>query len=134
VPSSGGEGEQVTSTGAESAFESTDGKTLFYVSTTGELFAMPVGGGPERRLIDFVASGPSTGIAIVPAGIYYWSRTGPDGLTPLLFFDLSSRRSTELTRVTGRGPGLTASPDQKSVLFVRSVDSGSDLMLIEHFR
>ena len=134
VPSSEGEGEQVTSTGAESAFESTDGKTLFYVRTTGELFAMPVGGGPERKLIDFVASGESTGIAIVPAGIYYWSRTGPDGLTPLLFFDLSSRRSTELTRVTGRGPGLTASPDQKSVLFVRSVDSGSDLMLIEHFR
>ena len=134
APSSGGEGEQVTSTGAEYAFESTDGKTLFYVRTTGELFAMPIGGGPERRLIDFVASGPSTGIAVVPAGIYYWSRTGTDGLTPLLFFDLSNRRSAELTRVTGRGPGLSASPDRKSVLFVRSVDSGGDLMLIENFR
>ena len=134
APSSGGKWEQVTSTGAEYAFESTDGKTLFYVRTTGELFAMPVGGGQERRLIDFVASGPGTGIAVVPAGIYYWSRTGTDGLTPLLFFDLSSRRSTELARVAGRGPGLTASPDRKSVLFVRSVDSGGDLMLIENFR
>ena len=95
---------------------------------------MPVGGGPELRLIDIVASNAGTGIAVVPAGIYYWSRTGTDGLTPLLFFDLSSRRSAELTRVAGRGPGLTASPDRKSVLFVRSVDSGHDLMLIENFR
>jgi Tol biopolymer transport system component len=132
APSSGGKWEQVTSTGAQLAFESTDGKTLFCVRATGELFAMPVGGGPELRLIDFVASGAR--IAVVPAGIYYWGRTGTDGLTPLLFFDLSSRRSAELTRVAGAGMGLTASPDRKSVLFVRSVDSGNDLMLIENFR
>ena len=134
APSSGGKWEQVTSAGAECAFESTDGKTLFYVRSTGELFAMPIGGGPELRLIDFVGSGNGTRIAVVPVGIFYWSRAGTDGVWPLLFFDLRSRRSIELTRVAGIGPGLTASPDRQSVLFVRSVDSGNDLMLIENFR
>jgi Tol biopolymer transport system component len=134
APSSGGKWDQVTSAGAEFAVESADGTTLFYVRTTGELFAMPLGGGREMRLIDFVASGAGTSISVVPAGIYYRGRTGTDGLSPLRYFELSSRRSAELTRVSGVGPGLTASPDRKSVLFVRSVDSGHDLMLIENFR
>ena len=59
---------------------------------------MPIGGGPELRLIDFVGSGNGTRIAVVPGGIFYWSRAGTDGVWPLLFFDLSSRRSIELTR------------------------------------
>ncbi len=72
-------------------------------------------------------------LAAVPGGIYYWGRAGKDGLYPLLFFDLSSRKSAEITRVANPGPGLSASPDRKSVLYVQSRGSGTDLMLIENF-
>jgi hypothetical protein len=55
----GGEAFQVTDNGGYVAFESFDGKVLFYLKplsvNIGPLFARALSGGPEREIIDAVA-------------------------------------------------------------------------------
>ena len=134
APFAGGEAEPVTADGGGDPFVSKDG-TLFYTKTTGDLVAKPLAGGAEQRLTDGVGSRQ---LAVVDDGIYYWGRRA-SAADPfrLLFYDLSSRTSREVARVTtaSTSMGLTVSPDRQSVLFVASSGrGGQDLMLIEHFR
>ncbi|RPJ85537.1 MAG: serine/threonine-protein kinase [Acidobacteria bacterium] len=140
APFAGGPWEQVTSGGGEQAFESTDGKTLFYTRSTpgnaglmrGELIAKPLDGRPEERVLERV----NGGVAIAENGIYYLQHEG--GLqvpTRLMFHDFSSRKSTELTQIANSGGlGIAVSPDRSTVLYVATTPGGTDLMLIENFR
>jgi Tol biopolymer transport system component/tRNA A-37 threonylcarbamoyl transferase component Bud32 len=133
VASGGGQAEQVTQNGGFVAFESADGKTLFYMKdNSAPLFAKPLGGGPERQVLDFVAY---RAFFVVEDGLYYIGRAGNDRQYPLQFFQFSTGTSRLLTKIEGMlGLGLTVSPDRKTFLFVKSVTSGSDLMLIENSR
>lgn len=128
----GGQAEQITQNGGSVAFESADGKTLFYTkSDSGFLFAKPLAGGPERPVLDFVAN---RAFVVVEDGIYYLGQ--PDNRQdPLQFYQFSTGTSRLLTRIEGTlRAGLTVSPDRKTFLFTKQVASGSDLMLIENFR
>ncbi len=134
VPSAGGHVEQVTENGGSFALESTDGKTLFY--TRGPygtpLFARPVNGGPERKVLDY--TGRCRDFVVFEDGIYYCGQREREQ-TPLLFHQFSSGASRLVTTVDGfLVNGLTVSPDRKSILFARSGVNGADLMLIENFR
>jgi Tol biopolymer transport system component len=133
TPFAGGPPQQVTTEGGQVPYESTDGRTLFYKKATGELFAKPVAGGPERRLIGGVDVNL---FAVTEKGIYSWGPRGADRKYPLLFVDLTSGRSTEVARLAAQpaAGGLTVSPDRQSVLYTASLTTGSDLKLIENFR
>jgi tricorn protease-like protein len=83
VPSAGGTPERLTRNGGLLARESPDGRTLFYTprDQSAPLFSLPLGGGPERQVLDCVLS---RSLAVGPAGLYYaacppptscWSRT-----------------------------------------------------------
>ena len=120
------------------AKESTDGRMLFYTKSAVGTFARPLAGGPEQKLFE---SGPLSGdanpfLAVVENGFYYWASRGSDGRWPLMFFDLSSRKSAEVARITAAvlNHGLTVSPDRKTLLFAVIPTVESNLMLIEHFR
>ena len=128
----GGQAEQITQNGGHTAFESVDGKTLFYTKDdSSPLFAQPLSGGPERQVLDWVES---RGLVAVEDGIYYIGRL-EDRQYPLRLFQFSTGTSRLIARVEGPlGFGLTVSPDRKSFLFTRSVASGADLMLIDNFR
>ena len=133
VASGGGQAEQVTQNGGYAAFESHDGKTLFYIkSSNSPLFAKPLGGGPERQILDYVSE---QSFVVVEDGVYYIGRRGNDRQYPLQFFQFSTGTSRLLTKIDGTiSNRLTVSPDRKTFLFPNSVTSGSDLMLIENFR
>jgi Tol biopolymer transport system component len=133
VASGGGQAEQVTQNGGYAAFESLDGKTLFYVKgSDAPLFAKALGGGPERQVLDYVSA---VAFAVMQDGVYYIGRRGDDRQYPLQFFQFSTGTSRLLTEIGGTlNIGLTVSPDRKTFLFTNSVTSGSDLMLIENFR
>jgi len=120
----------MTTEGGDYAFESIDGRTLYYLNLTRELYAKPLGGGREQKLIDVVTGG----FAVFQDGIFYCGSPGKDGTSPLLFYGFSSRSSREITRITGLGSGLTVSSDRKTVLYSASLSSGQDLMLIENLR
>jgi hypothetical protein len=120
----------MTTGGGDNAFESIDGRTLFYTNQNGELHAKPLAGGHEQKLIDVVTGG----FAVFQDGIFYCGSPGKNGTSPLLFYAFSSRSSREITRITGLGSGLTVSSDRKTVLYSASLSSGQDLMLIENLR
>jgi hypothetical protein len=123
----------MTAGGGNIGSESTDGRTLYYTNLYGALFAKPLSGGQEQKLIDYV----NRGFAVVNDGIFYDGRVGKDRNVPLLFYDFASRSSRELTRISAPGEtgmGLTVSPDRKTVLYYASLVSGHDLMLIDPFR
>jgi serine/threonine protein kinase len=124
--------QQMTTGGGEVAFESSDGGTLYYTSLNGELYAKPLAGGVDEKLIDKV----TRGFAVVQNGIFYFGGPGKDNKVALLFYEFKSRSNRELTRIpaTGGNTGVAVSPDGKTILYSASVYSGKDLMLIENFR
>jgi Tol biopolymer transport system component len=135
MPFQGGEAVPVTEDGGYVAFESWDGKMLYYLKTLypDQLFAKPLAGGPERPII----STSILGRALYPVqGGLYFIGSGPAPATPTLeFYDLSTGRRRVLAAIKGRlRLGLTVSPDRKSVLFSLNRTSEADLILIENFR
>ena len=125
----------MTTEGGDVAFESSDGRTLFYtglplLTPDRGLYARPLAGGSGRTLIEKA----TRGFAVVEKGIFYLGAAGTDGKLPLLFYDFKTGARRELARITVWSPALTASPDGKSVLYSASLYSGKDLMLIENFR
>jgi len=130
---SDGRAEQITQNGGYVALESFDGKTLFYTkSDTSPLFAKPLAGGPEQKIVDFVAFRAFT---IVEDGIYCVGRKGENDQYPLQFIRLLTGQIQELAKLDHPGNyGLTVSPDRKTFLFTKDTSLGADLMLVENFR
>ena len=125
--------QQMTTNGGNIAFESSDGRTLYYTNLYGELHAKPLGGGSEQPLIDKV----TLGFGVTEKGIFYGGAAVKDGKIPLLFYEFSSRSSRELARIAAQGAwngSFTVSPDGQTMLHTASLSSGQDLMLIENFR
>jgi hypothetical protein len=133
------------------AFESTDGKALFYTLSdagTEGLFTKPLPAGEETQLISEGIG--ERGFAVFPDGIYYLhsrevNRMPEDSfLAPfqssrkayeLRFYAFATRRIQTVELIDGPlHLGLAISPDRRTYLFTKVIDSGSDLMLIEHFR
>jgi Tol biopolymer transport system component len=133
TPFPDGQAVQVTDNGGYVAFESWDGKTLYYLKTPspGLLFARLLAGGPERQIIP--DSVRARGFVPVADGIYYIGQ-GEGRTSALKFYNQAARRSQVLTTIEGSLTlGLTVSPDRKTVLFSMG-RRASDLMLIENFR
>jgi hypothetical protein len=125
----------VTDNGGYVAFESWDGKTLYYTKDSGEggaLFAKSLAGAPERQILDSVVA---RAFFPVENGIYHIARADKQGAYPLQFFDFATGKSRLLTKIEGQPfPGLTVSPDRRTVLFSVRKPINYDLMLIENFR
>jgi hypothetical protein len=70
---------------------------------------------------------------VAPAGIYAvdcWT-----GAAPLFLRDPATGRGQLLGKLEHAiQGGLTVSPDGRTVLYTRTVNSGADLMLIDNFR
>jgi eukaryotic-like serine/threonine-protein kinase len=133
VPSTGGASERVTTAGGNTAFESVDGKTLYYTKNVpGPMFARSLDGGPERKL-DIVV-GTTRDFAVFEDGIYYGGpRTAR--ITPIQFYSFATGKSRLLLETDGNVfYGLSVSPDRKTILFAKTVSFGADLMIVDSFR
>jgi sugar lactone lactonase YvrE len=136
VPAHGGAAAQITRYGGYTAFESTDGKTLYYtLSNAGPegLYARRLQDGEETQVVkDPVAA---RGLAVFSDGLYYLHQRGK--IFEIRFQRFAGAR-VEVTRVidgfVAPASGLAVSPDRKTFLFSRKVGLASDLMLIENFR
>jgi len=135
IPAGGGTAVQVTHSGGHVAFESTDGKTLYYTLSEGGtegLYAKQLPDGEEKQVLkDRVFQ---RGFAVFPDGFYYLHQRGVNSYE-IRFHEFAGG----VTRVVGEiegaiGLGLTVSPDRKTFLFSKYSDAGADLMLIENFR
>jgi Tol biopolymer transport system component len=134
VRAGGGEATQVTSNGGYTAFESPDGKSLYYKKaddSTG-LWKMPVSGGPENQVLPSVVY---RAFSVTGDGIYFIPESGMDGKTFIEFLSFSTGKVKRVALIPGQVfLGLSASPDGRSILFTQVDQEGIDLMLVENFR
>ncbi|HKC12129.1 MAG TPA: protein kinase [Vicinamibacteria bacterium] len=135
IPATSGSEERVTHGGGDLAYKSADGKTLFFTRTfaDGPLFALPLAGGPERKVLECV---PLKGFAVGPGGVYHFGCAADPRAVPLYLLDPAIGRDRLLGKLEQALPisGLTVSPDGKTILYVKGENQGGELMMIENFR
>jgi eukaryotic-like serine/threonine-protein kinase len=134
----GGTPVQVTRHGGFAAFESPDGRSVYYAKgqNVGGLWSVPADGGDETRVMDFPEAGYWGYWALSEKGVYFVNTSA----TPhaISFLDLATRRVTEIAAlarpvVALYSPGLAVSPDGRRILYVQEEHLDSDLMLVEKF-
>jgi dipeptidyl aminopeptidase/acylaminoacyl peptidase len=137
MPSTGGPAVQVTRHGGFAAFESVDGRFLYYAKglTAPGLWRVPIDGGPEIEVITSLEGGYWGYWAVVEDGIYYLDSTERPAI---VFFNTTTRRTTRVfdfeTRPAIEDPGLAVSRDKKTILYTQLDSSSSDILLVENYR
>ena len=138
VRPTGGLAIQVTRQGGFAAFESPDGRFLYYAKglAVPGLWRIPTNGGEETEVISSLEAGYWGDWAVVEGGIYYLDTT--TAKPGIAFFDFTTRRTTRVFDVENlparSAPGLAVSPDKKTILYTQLDASNSDIMLVENFR
>jgi len=134
MPAEGGDAVKITSTGGRAAFESFDGKTLYFVPLDpGKgIWKIPVQGGEATQVV----TEPVSYIAytVGAEGIFYAAAPDTNQQCLIRFFNFSTGKSR--TVVVTDSPidmPISLSPDQRFLLFAPRDKTGSDLMLIENF-
>jgi Tol biopolymer transport system component len=134
MPAEGGNAVQVTRKGGVVAFESPDGRFVYYTKSeegTEGIWRMPVEGGEETQILDRVIAWRCFGVTDL--GICFLTRSNAE--FSIQFFSFATAKTQTITKVERPTLGsLTISPDAKSILYAQADQLGGDLMLVENFR
>jgi Tol biopolymer transport system component len=120
---------QVTHGGGSWPIESPDGKHLYFRRES-EIWRLPVNGGAEIRVL-----GPMNVSSWMPGrtGIYFIERAGR-----IAFHVFATGRTSPVIPLRQEAmvglPGLTLSPDGRSLLYGQKDRAWSDIMLVENFQ
>jgi len=137
MPSAGGPAAQVTRHGGYGAFESPDGKSLYYTKypAVSGIWRMPTSGGEETLVVAGVEPESWGYWAVVEKGIYYLDTTA---VPAIAFFDFTSRQVTRVvelqTRPAREATGLAASPDGRTILYTQLDALTRDIVLVDNFQ
>ncbi len=137
MPSAGGPAAQVTRHGGHGAFESPDGKFLYYTKypAVSGIWRMPTSGGEETLVVAGVEPESWGYWAVVEKGIYYLDTTA---MPAIAFFDFTSRQVTRVFELQNRpareATGLAASPDGRAILYTQLDALTRDIVLVENFQ
>jgi Tol biopolymer transport system component len=143
VPAEGGTPGQVTRHGGVNAFESEDGRTLYYVKDieAAGLWKMPMSGGEEVQVLDVPEPRRWGAVAYVSGGVYYIARErAVERVSPwaIFFHEFASGKTVRVAPIDKPlgyfARALAVSPDRRWLLFNQVDTRGSDLMLLENFR
>ena len=138
----GAEPEQVTRNGGSNPVLTADGAWIYFIKEGGSagLWRLPAAGGGETRVLDMVYR---WNFALTPTGIYFASRpfSSASSSEPVVvqstirFLDQRTGTIRDVLAVDKLVDlGLSLSPDGKYLLFTKLDYTGTDLMLVEHFR
>jgi eukaryotic-like serine/threonine-protein kinase len=133
IPAGGGKAVQVTRNGGGTAFESPDGKSVFYTKgdLSGSLWKIPASGGEERQVLPSVHL---RAFAVVKDGIYFIPEPSTDRKNSIQFLSFATAQVKVVASLSAKpGEGLSISPDGRSILFSQFDETSSDLMLVESF-
>jgi eukaryotic-like serine/threonine-protein kinase len=136
VSPSGGAAVQVTSRGGREAFESYDGKYVYYAKQgdVRGIWRIPSNGGEETRILDQVQQSKW---ALGRDGIFYVDFSSDP--RRILYYDFSRRRINPITELQkgmrfNANPSLAVSADGRSILYATFMRLESDIFLAENFR
>ncbi len=138
APAEGGPAVQVTQNGGFAAFESPDGRFVYYAKFTEPgIWRVPVEGGEETLVLDLLQPGFWGYWAVVEEGIYFLNAEAKPR-PAIEFYRFATRRAMrvfvpEKDPVYG-APGLALSPDGRWILYLQRDQTQSDIMLVENFR
>jgi len=143
MPAQGGRATQVTRGGGFGAFESLDGKYLYFSKWGGEIFTpgdgiwkVPVGGGEETRVLDRRVNCFNWKVA--REGIYFLSFTRIPG-GEQWSIELLSSETGKVTQLfsqrssASHREGLAVSPDRQWILYSEQPPWEGRIMLVENF-
>jgi len=136
-PAQGGDAVQVTKRGGREAFESPDGKLVFYAKFPEPgIWSVPPDGGEETQVIQ--KAGQSLW-AMARDGICFFD--WKDTLTPIVQFygfrDPRTKTWYEFprgTHIDTLSSAISVSPDGRWILYTQIDQAGSNLMLVDNFR
>jgi Tol biopolymer transport system component len=133
--SEGGEPLQLTKQGGFGAFESADGKLIYYAKTPSDtdIWKVQSSGGPESPISPPVHLQQWRDWALVDHGIFYFSeRSAPYPI--LRFLDFATARVNDVATLEKPGDWISASADGKFGLYQQFDHEESAVMLLENFR
>ncbi len=140
IPLDEGPGVAISPVRAFSLALSLDGKWIYFVGENGgEVWRVPVEGGPATKVLDGLLPGCTSCWAVAPNGIYYLRAKNSLDEQSLYYIDFATGKNTEIEAYPeplvplGSGP-FSLSPDFRYLLCVRTELPGGDLMKIEPFR
>jgi Tol biopolymer transport system component len=141
MPADGGEAIQVTKEGGSAAFESIDGKFLYYTKghNVPGIWRAPVEGGEETLVLNTHKSGYWSAWTVVEEGIYFLTAEQRDR-PAIEFFSFAKGAVTEVAALGKpfkpwtNPEGLSVSPDGRWILYTQEDRADMDLMLVENFR
>jgi Tol biopolymer transport system component len=141
MPAEGGETRQVTKLGGSVAYESVDGKFLYYTKgrNVAGIWRVAVDGGEESLLLDTHKAGYWSAWTVVERGIYFL--TAEQLARPAIeFFSFTTGKVTEIAplaksfRPWTNPEGLSVSADGRWLLYTQVDRADMDIMLVENFR
>jgi hypothetical protein len=124
----------VTRKGGYEAFESPDGKTLYYIKSRTDrgIWAVPTEGGKETQVL---REGDQSHWSLNEHGIYFMAQE-PTGVV-IRFFHFATKQERQIAvvgKAASPGLGFCVSPDGRQALYEQVDQVVSDLMLVENFR
>jgi Tol biopolymer transport system component len=129
----GGDAVQVTTHGGSPAFESRDGRYVYYQKghDTPGLWRMPVAGDEEELVFDRLPKDDWGGWALAGDGVYFdeSAKTGE----VVEFYSFATRRVTQIAKLDWL-LGLALSPDGRWLLYANRDSEVVNIMLVENFR
>ena len=139
IPKEGGPAVQLTKDGGFEGFESPDGKFFYYAKgrRMPGIWRIPVEGGEETPVLDEHKAGFWRHWAVSDSGIHFATAEVP--AHPLIeFYGFATGNVAFVCRLDKpidlSRPGLSVSPDGRSLLFTQQDQISSDIMLMENFR
>ena len=135
MPSGGGEPLPVTKQGGFRAFESADGKTVYYAKTSSDpdIWRVPATSGQESPVSPQLHVQKWRDWALVDNGILFFRERSAQH--PVLrFFNLATTKVKDVATLEKPGEWLSASVDGKFVLYNQFEHEESNIMLLENFR
>jgi len=135
MASEGGELLQLTKQGGFIAFESADGKFVYYAKTPSDpdIWRVPSSGGEESPVSPRIHLQQWRDWALVDSGIFFCPERSVRN-SALRYLDFTTGRVTEVVTLEKPGDWISASSDRKFVLYDQSDRWESNIMLLENFR
>ena len=134
MSASGAGAVQITKGGGFRAVESYDGRFLYYAkaATRTSIWRVAAGGGGEAQVVDSLSYWQN--FSVVPAGLYFVPESGNRTL-PIQFYEFASGTTHLVSSVDALSlQGVSASPDNRTLVLSRREANDRDLMLMEFGR